>query len=153
MKKTFLILGALVLVACSTKTEMPDAKLTLPTLTQAGYIKLDKNAEYYVDSSSIWLDSTDKSLVHFDTINNFENGLFVYSKQPKLYARSSRQSKILNCDTYNLIHIKTDYYSEFWGKGIRAEKSIYDKEVHTLQKGSSLHTIGQVICANMKRSW
>ena len=31
-----------------------------------------------------------------------------------------RQYKILNCKNYHLTQVRTDFYDDFWGEGLRA---------------------------------
>ncbi|MCW9733393.1 hypothetical protein L5B97_07910 [Avibacterium sp. 20-15] len=155
MRKLGLSLSVMLLAACSATptSPPPEVKLVLPTLTKAGYFKLAPNAEYYVDTQSVWVDNEDKHLIHFDVVINSDKGLFVYKDRPELYARSVRQYKILNCDTYRLTQVRTDYYSEFWGDGIRAALRKQQRHTVKLQKNSTLYVLGQVMCANMYRKW
>ncbi|PJG82935.1 surface-adhesin E family protein [Caviibacterium pharyngocola] len=155
MKKLGLALSVIFLTACTTQPVQPppDVKLTPPKITKAGYVKLAQDAEYYVDSASIWQDNEDKRLIHFDAVINSDKGLFVYKDKPELYAKSLRQYKILNCESLRLTQVRTDYYTEFWGEGTRAAPKRQQKYTVTLQKNSSLYILSQVICANMYRSW
>lgn len=152
MKKFYLLLSIPFFTACSAPAPQPtDVKLVLPTATKVGYFKLVPNEEYYVDTQSVWVDNEDKHLVHFDVVINSDKGLFVYTERPKLYARSLRQYKILNCKNDHLTQVRTDFYSEFWGEGIRAAPRKQPRYTIKLQKNSSLYVLGQVMCANMYR--
>lgn len=156
MKKLFLYLFAILSLAACTQTQpvnnpLQEVKLTPPSKIRDGYIKLAPNAEYYVDSSSIWIDNEDPHLVHFDAIINLNKGLYVYKAEPKRYARSVRQYKILNCKTYRLTQVRTDFYDNFWGDGARAAPKNQPKHTVRLQPNSTLYTMGQIICANTKQ--
>lgn len=156
MKKINLALSLVLFAACSAQTppvQHAEVALVPPHIVKSGYLKLAQDAEYYVDTSSIWVDNEDKRLVHFDAVINSDKGLFVYKDRPELYAKSIRQYKILNCETHRLTQIRTDYYTEFWGDGIRAAPKRQEKYTVTLKKNSSLYVLSQVICANIHRSW
>ena len=102
MKKIILTLSLGLLTACSAQTqkaEQNDVKLTPPTDVRSGYVRLVKNVNYYIDSESIWVDNQEPQIVHFDAVVNLDKGLYVYP-EPKRYARSVRQYKILNCANY-----------------------------------------------------
>ena len=119
MKKIILTLSLGLLTACSAQTqkaEQNDVKLTPPTDVQSGYVRLVKNVNYYIDSESIWVDNQEPQIVHFDAVVNLDKGLYVYP-EPKRYARSVRQYKILNCANYHLTQVRIDFYDEFWGQG------------------------------------
>ncbi|OOF71063.1 surface-adhesin E family protein [Rodentibacter caecimuris] len=154
MKKLILYFFSISLSACSLTQQAinipKEVTLETPTKVRDGYIKLVPDAEYYVDSSSIWIDNEDSNLVHFDAVINLLKGLYVYKPDTKRYARSVRQYKILNCANYRLTQIRTDFYDNFWGEGLRAAPKNQPKHTVRLQPNSSLYTLGQIICANTK---
>lgn len=154
--KPWIMLAPLVLLsACSAPTAptapQQEVQLEPPKMPRAGYIQLVKDANYYVDSSSIWVDNEDAKQVHFDAVINLDKGMFVYP-EPKRYARSVRQYKILNCGNYRLTQVRTDFYDDFWGEGLRAAPKKQEKYTIHLQPNSSLYTLGQIICVNADRT-
>lgn len=117
MKKVLLILSMFALFGCADQQiPLPQhvVNLTPPTKVKVGYIKLVQNANYYVDTNSIWVDNEDNGQVHFDAVINLDKGLYVYP-DPRRYARSVRQYKILNCNNYRLTQVRTDFYDDYWG--------------------------------------
>ncbi|MBN6710793.1 hypothetical protein JFL47_06055 [Haemophilus haemoglobinophilus] len=152
MKKNLFLFSALILTACSNQVKNTVA-LTPPDLIKSGFIKLNGDTQYYIDSNSISMDKADKRLVHFDAVINLDKGEFVYKEQPELYAKSMRQNKILNCENYRLIQTKTDFYSEYWGTGILSSPLKQEKNSISLEKGSLLYKLSQIMCANLSRSW
>ena len=122
-------------------------KLAPPTDVRSGYIRLVKNVNYYIDSESIWVDNQEPQIVHFDAVVNLDKGLYVYP-EPKRYARSVRQYKILNCANYHLTQVRTDFYDEFWGQGLRAAPKKQKKHTLSLTPDTTLYNAAQIICAN-----
>ena len=165
MKKTIVILTALLLAACtsfsywnkSVSTQQDEAKaqeevsITPPKKTKVGFLQLMPGIFYYVDTDSIWVDNKDKRLIHFDAVINLDKGLYVFEEHPKLYAKSMRQYKILNCENHHFTHVRSDFYADFWGEGIRTAPKRQSQHTITLQPQSSLYILGEVICANMYR--
>lgn len=150
MKKIILTLSLGLLTACSAqiqKAEQNDVKLAPPTDVRSGYIRLVKNVNYYIDSESIWVDNQEPQIVHFDAVVNLDKGLYVYP-EPKRYARSVRQYKILNCANYHLTQVRTDFYDEFWGQGLRAAPKKQKKHTLSLTPDTTLYNAAQIICAN-----
>ena len=150
MKKVLLILSMFALFSCADQQiPLPQqvVNLTPPTKVKVGYIKLVQNANYYVDTNSIWVDNEDNGQVHFDAVINLDKGLYVYP-DPRRYARSVRQYKILNCNNYRLTQVRTDFYDDYWGEGLRAAPKHQKKYTLRLQPNSSLYTLGQIICVN-----
>nr|6GUT_A Chain A, 23S rRNA pseudouridine synthase D,PilA [Haemophilus influenzae]6GUT_B Chain B, 23S rRNA pseudouridine synthase D,PilA [Haemophilus influenzae] len=129
------------------KAEQNDVKLAPPTDVRSGYIRLVKNVNYYIDSESIWVDNQEPQIVHFDAVVNLDKGLYVYP-EPKRYARSVRQYKILNCANYHLTQVRTDFYDEFWGQGLRAAPKKQKKHTLSLTPDTTLYNAAQIICAN-----
>ncbi|MDY4593949.1 MAG: surface-adhesin E family protein [[Pasteurella] aerogenes] len=154
MKKCSLAVAIVLLSACSTVPQPTQTEVSLvpPTKVQPGYYKLVKDAEYFIDTASVWEDNEDKHLIHFDVVINSNKGLFVYKDNPELYAKSLREYKIMNCKTFHLTQVRTDFYSEFWGQGLRAAPKFQIRHTIALQKNSTLYTLGQVMCANLYRS-
>jgi len=156
MKKLILTSSISLLAACSAQpphqAEMQDVKLTPPTQDRQGYVRLVKNINYYIDTDSIWVDNEEPQEVHFDAVANLEHGLFVYPKESKRYARSVRQYKILNCKNYRLTQVRTDFYDEFWGEGLRAAPKKQDKHSIRLTPNTTLYNAAQIICANYSRT-
>lgn len=154
MKKWALGLSAVLLTACSTQSNNPTqtVQLTPPTQDRNGFVRLVKNVNYYIDSDSIWVDNEDPQVVHFDAVINLEKGLFVYPNETKRYARSVRQYKILNCQNYHLTQVRTDFYDDFWGEGMRAAPKRQSKHTFRLTPDTTLYAAAQVICANYGRA-
>lgn len=151
MKKWGIGFSAVLLAACTTQqTAEPaqEVKLSPPTQDRNGYVRLVKNINYYIDSDSIWVDNEDPEVVHFDAVINLDKGLYVYPKESHRYARSVRQYKILNCKSYHLTQVRTDFYDEFWGEGLRAAPKRQQKHTIRLTPNTTLYTAAQVICAN-----
>ena len=48
-------------------------------------------------------------------------------------------------------HVRSDFYADFWGDGIRTAPKRQSQHTITLQPQSSLYILGQVMCANMYR--
>lgn len=155
MKKTVLIFPVALLAACSVQTqknvELQDVKLTPPTEDRKGYARLVKDVNYYIDTDSIWVDNEEPKEVHFDAVVNLEQGLYVYPKESKRYARSVRQYKILNCKNYRLTQVRTDFYDEFWGEGLRAAPKKQDKYSIRLTPNTTLYNAAQIICVNYSK--
>ena len=94
MKKTIVILTALLLAACtsfshsnkSVSTQQDEAKaqeevsITPPKKTKVGFLQLMPGIFYYVDTDSIWVDNKDKRLIHFDAVINLDKGLYVFEE-------------------------------------------------------------------------
>ena len=104
-----------------------------------------------MDTNSVWVDNKDKRLIHFDVVINLDKGLYVFKDHPTLYAKSMRQYKILNCESHYFTHVRSDFYADFWGDGIRTAPKRQSQHTIALQPQSSLYTLGQVMCANMYR--
>ncbi|WP_455648401.1 hypothetical protein [Lonepinella koalarum] len=64
MKKMALLLTALTISACSNQPErqalIHGEQLDTPQKTAIGFVRLSQNSQYYVDTSSIWVDSAKK---------------------------------------------------------------------------------------------
>ncbi|OOF49918.1 hypothetical protein BKK54_06900 [Rodentibacter genomosp. 1] len=155
MKKLILIFPVILLVACSVPTqkniEHQDVKLTPPKQDRKGYVRLVKDVNYYIDTDSIWVDHEEPQEVHFDAIVNLSQGLYVYPKESKRYARSVRQYKILNCKNYRLTQVRTDFYDEFWGEGLRAAPKKQEKYSIRLTPHTTLYNAAQIICVNYSK--
>ncbi|OOF45886.1 hypothetical protein BKK51_04910 [Rodentibacter trehalosifermentans] len=155
MKKLALIFPMALLAACtvqSQKTVEPqDVKLSPPTEDRKGYARLVKDINYYIDTDSIWIDNEEPQEVHFDAVINLAQGLYVYPKESKRYARSVRQYKILNCKNYRLTQVRTDFYDEFWGEGLRAAPKKQDKYSIRLKPNTTLYNAAQIICVNYSK--
>ncbi|OOF57756.1 surface-adhesin E family protein [Rodentibacter myodis] len=152
MKKLILTFSIALLTACSVQTqkeaERQEIKLTPPTQDRQGFVRLVKDVNYYVDTDSIWVDNEEPKEVHFDTVVNLDKGLYVYPKESKRYARSVRQYKILDCKTYRLTQVRTDFYDEFWGEGLRAAPKKQGKHSIRLTPNTTLYNAAQIICVN-----
>lgn len=154
MKKLLFVIIGLALSACSTLSQTKDegVALTPPQKTEKGFIRLSPKSQYYVDGSSIWVDSEKKNLINFDTVINLHRGYRIYTEATDKVSRSIRQHKVLDCQTYQLTHIDSYIYSDFWGQGLvfipkkQANRSV------VLREGSSLGTIGQILCANYSKN-
>ena len=154
MKKLILILSFGLLSACSIHPKQnpiqQDVKLATPTEIRNGYVRLVKDINYYIDTSSIWVDNEEPQIVHFDAVINLDKGLFVYP-ETKRYARSVRQYKILNCQNYHLTQVRTDFYDEFWVEGVRAAPKKQKKHTLRLMPDTTLYNAAQIICVNYSR--
>ncbi|OOF85641.1 surface-adhesin E family protein [Rodentibacter ratti] len=155
MKKLILIFPVALLAACAVSTqknvEHQDVKLTPPTKDRKGYVRLVKDVNYYIDTDSIWVDNEEPKEVHFDAVINLDQGLYVYPKESKRYARSVRQYKILNCKNYRLTQVRTDFYDEFWGEGLRAAPKKQEKHSIRLTPNTTLYNAAQIICVNYSK--
>lgn len=155
MKKLILIFPVALLAACTVSTqknvEHQDVKLTPPTQDRKGYVRLVKDVNYYIDTDSIWVDNEEPKEVHFDAVINLDQGLYVYPKESKRYARSVRQYKILNCKNYRLTQVRTDFYDEFWGEGLRAAPKKQEKHSIRLTPNTTLYNAAQIICVNYSK--
>lgn len=155
MRKIIAIFITALICACSAppKESKAEVELTLPPVMKTGYFQLNKEMEYYVDTKSIWNDNADKRLVHFDVVINSAKGLFVDPNNDKFYAKSTRENKILNCESRRLTHVRRDFYSEFWGEGVSIAPKFQNKQTLALNTESSLHVLGKVLCGKMYRNW
>ncbi|OOF89072.1 hypothetical protein BKG94_03785 [Rodentibacter ratti] len=155
MKKLILIFPVALLAACTVpaqkNVEHQDVKLTPPTTDRKGYVRLVKDVNYYIDTDSIWVDNEEPKEVHFDAVINLDRGLYVYPKESKRYARSVRQYKILNCKNYRLTQVRTDFYDEFWGVGLRAAPKKQEKHSIRLTPNTTLYNAAQIICVNYSK--
>lgn len=150
MKNKFLlIISACVslLSACSITQPQPKVPLDPPQKTESGFVRVSPISYYYVDGESVWVDNEKKNLINFDTVIQLHNGEHLYPEK-NLVTHSIREHKILNCDTGVMQHINRTYYSEFWGKGVAYVPKSQRQYSVSLQQGSSLGTIGQIICVN-----
>lgn len=133
MKKLALtFLGIALLAGCSAvqpTLSQEEVKLSPPSKDRVGYVRLVKDKNYYIDADSIWVDNQDLNQVHFDAVVNLDKGLYVYPNETRRYARSVRQYKILNCKNYHLTQVRTDFYDDFWGEGLRAAPK-KTREIH-----------------------
>ncbi len=152
MKKLVMLAVFFILTSCSSEpNKAPQSlQLTPPETTEVGFLRMSKKAYYYVDINSVWVDSETRHLIHFDAVINLTKAV-VLNKNKKTLAQSLRQAKTLNCKNLELTHLKTDYYTEFWGRGIGLTPVKQYKRQVTLRKGSSLHTLGEVLCVNLYR--
>ena len=155
MKKlVFTFLGVALLAGCSAvQSPLPQEEVTLspPSKDREGYVRLVKDKNYYIDTSSIWVDNQDLNQVHFDAVVNLDKGLYVYPKETRRYARSVRQYKILNCKNFHLTQVRTDFYDDFWGEGLRAAPKKQEKYSISLKPNTTLYTAAQIICVNSDR--
>ena len=150
MKKLILTSSMILLAACSVQpqhAEPQDVKLTPPSQDRKAFVRLVKDVNYYIDTTSIWVDNDDPQTVHFDAVANLDRGLYVYP-EAKRYARSVRQYKILNCKNYRLTQVRTDFYDDFWGEGVRAAPKKQDKYSIRLTPNTTLYNAAQIICVN-----
>ncbi|WP_273397949.1 surface-adhesin E family protein [Actinobacillus porcinus] len=152
MKKVMTILLALILASCAAKEtkKMPNIPLEPPQALEQGYLKISQQAHYYADINSVWAESGKRHLVYFDIVINMTKGLYNFD-DPTIYAKSMRQSKVINCQTYQLTQLNTDYYSDFWGKGERSSLKKQRQRTIKLRKGSSLYTLSEILCVNLMR--
>ena len=152
MKKLVPICLALLMAGCSATApkKLPNIPLDPPQKTEPGYFKISQQAHYYADISSVWAEGNKRHLVHFDAVINMTKGIHTFDDQ-NLYAKSMRQSKIINCQNYRLTQLNTDYYSDFWGKGERVSAKKQRQHTIKLRPGSSLYTLGEVLCVNVMR--
>ena len=97
------------------------------------------------------MDNQDLNQVHFDAVVNLDKGLYVYPNETRRYARSVRQYKILNCKNYHLTQVRTDFYDDFWGEGLRAAPKKQEKYTISLKPNTTLYAAAQVICVNSDR--
>ena len=150
MKKLLLVMIGFALSACSTEPakKYEQVQLNPPTETESGFIRLSPKSQYYVDGTSIWVDSEKKNLINFDTVINLYIGHHVYENDPSLATRSIRQHKVLDCDLGKLTHTGSHLYSDFWGKGVALAPEKQANRSVMLRSGSSLGTIGTILCAN-----
>lgn len=155
MKKlVFTFLGVALLAGCSAvQSPLPQEEVTLspPSKDREGYVRLVKDKNYYIDTSSIWVDNQDLNQVHFDAVVNLDKGLYVYPKETRRYARSVRQYKILNCKNFHLTQVRTDFYDDFWGEGLRAAPKKQEKYSISLKPNTTLYAAAQIICVNSDR--
>ena len=155
MKKLALtFLGVALLAGCSAvQPPLPqeEVKLSPPSKDRVGYVRLVKDKNYYIDADSIWVDNQDLNQVHFDAVVNLDKGLYVYPNETRRYARSVRQYKILNCKNYHLTQVRTDFYDDFWGEGLRAAPKKQEKYTISLKPNTTLYAAAQVICVNSDR--
>lgn len=152
MTKFIPILFAILTASCvaTKQKKIPNIPIDPPQITEAGYLKISQQAHYYADISSVWAETNKRYLVHFDVVINMTKGIYNFD-DPTLYAKSMRQSKIINCHTYQLTQLNTDYYSEFWGQGERVPPKKQRQHTIKLRKGSSLYTLGEMLCVNLMR--
>lgn len=153
MKKLLLVMIGFALSACSAPPakKYEQVQLNPPTKTPSGFVRLSPKSQYYVDTTSIWVDNDKKHLVNFDTVINLHIGHRVYEDNPNLSTRSIRQHKVLDCEQGKLTHTESHLYSEFWGEGVAlAPKKQANRSV-ILREGSSLGTIGTILCANFAK--
>jgi hypothetical protein len=61
------------------------------------------------------------------------------------------QYKILNCKNYHLTQVRTDFYDDFWGEGLRAAPKKQEKYTISLKPNTTLYAAAQVICVNSDR--
>lgn len=147
------VIGLAALSACSVAPKKQYAQVTLnpPLKTEKGFIRLSPRSQYYVDGTSIWVDADKKHLINFDTVINLHVGYYIYENAPDKSTRSIRQHKVLDCEQNKLTHIDTYLYSEFWGQGLAMAPQKQANRSVILREGSSLGTIGQILCANFYR--
>ena len=76
----------------------------------------------------------------------------MYPNEKDANARSVRQYKILNCKNYHLTQVRTDFYDDFWGEGLR-DRTEKTKRKYTisLKPNTTLYAAAQVICVNSDR--
>ena len=150
MKKLALtFLGVALLAGCSAvQPPLPqeEVKLSPPSKDRVGYVRLVKDKNYYIDADSIWVDNQDLNQVHFDAVVNLDKGLYVYPNEKRRYARSVRQYK-----NYHLTQVRTDFYDDFWGEGLRAAPKKQEKYTISLKPNTTLYTAAQIICVNSDR--
>lgn len=151
MKKFIVALFVILLASCTvTEKRKPNIPLQPPQETILGYFKISPQAHYYADIKSVWAETDKKYLVHFDVVINMTKGIYNF-EDPKLYAKSMRQAKIINCKTYQLTQLNTDYYSDFWGTGERSTAKKQRTHTIKLRPGSSLYTLSEVLCVNVMK--
>ncbi|WP_439239458.1 surface-adhesin E family protein [Lonepinella sp. BR2919] len=151
MKKVTLLLTALIISACSNQPErqalIHGEQLDTPQKTAIGFIRLSKNSQYYVDTSSIWVDNTKNNLINFDTVINLHIGHRIFEDK-NLMTKSVRQHKVLDCKTNIMTHTGSLLYSDFWGEGTVFTPKKYREHQVKPRNGSTLGTVAQVMCAN-----
>ena len=92
------------------------------------------------------MDNQEPQIVHFDAVVNLDKDcMFILSLN---VMRSVRQYKILNCANYHLTQVRTDFYDEFWGQGLRAAPKKQKKHTLSLTPDTTLYNAAQIICAN-----
>lgn len=152
MKKCIPVILATLLSACTSveQTRRPSVSLSPPEETAPGFFRMSPASHYYVDISSIVAEPEQKHIVHFDTVINLRKSNYVFP-DPTIFARSIRQSKMLDCKNYQLKQLKTNYYSEFWGLGQHTPAKKQREYIVKLRPSSSLYTLSEVICVNVMR--
>ncbi|ABR73989.1 hypothetical protein CBG46_02215 [Actinobacillus succinogenes] len=152
MKKFIPVVLATLLSACTSveQTKRPLVSLSPPEETAPGFLRMSPASYYYVDISSIVAEPEQKHIVHFDTVINLRKGNYIFT-DPAVFARSIRQSKVLNCRNYQLKQLKSDYYSDFWGAGQHTPVKKQREYIVKLRPSSSLYTLSEVICVNVMR--
>ncbi|WP_439256549.1 MULTISPECIES: surface-adhesin E family protein [unclassified Lonepinella] len=151
MKKVILLLTAFIISACSNSEErqalINGEQLDTPQKTEVGFIRLSQNSQYYVDTSSIWVDSSKNNLINFDTVINLHIGHRIFEDK-NLMTKSVRQHKVLDCQTNTMKHTGSHLYSDFWGEGTVFTPKKYREHQVKPRDGSTLGTVAQVMCAN-----
>ncbi|MDU8923555.1 surface-adhesin E family protein [Pasteurellaceae bacterium LIM206] len=150
MRKLILLSVAMLLASCAQapRNVPPPQSLLPPILVKPGFVRISAQSHYYADINSVWVDNEHKNLIHFDAVINLTKGPHVYEDLTK-YAKSMRQAKVVNCESHELTHLHTDYYSEFWGEGERVSPKKQRERRVMLQRGSSLYILSQVLCVNL----
>lgn len=149
--KKLLVIAMLALVSCTSQSEkitIEAVKLIPPEKTKTGYIRVIPKGHYYIDTNSIWTDNKEPELIYFEVVVNLVKGYHIYPKHPNEYAKSARQLKIVNCKNHRLTRMDVDYYSDFWGEGLRQTVRNVGHQTIDLKPGSTLDTVASILCAN-----
>ncbi|MCK3657638.1 hypothetical protein A4G18_02650 [Pasteurellaceae bacterium Pebbles2] len=151
MKKLTLLAATALLTACSNSStsnaSLEGVQLNTPQKTEVGFVRLSPKSQYYVDTSSVWVDSEKSHLINFDTVINLHIGHRVFEDK-LLTTRSIRQHKVLNCENQTMTHTGSHLYADFWGEGVALTPKTQREHRVKLRPRSSLGTIGQIMCTN-----
>ena len=152
MKKVLLscvvVLG---LNACTNQQEQM-VDLITPNEHAAGFVQVLEQKDYYIDSSSIWIDSQRPEVINFDMVTNLSRGQLGFKGNPNEIGKSVRSHKSVNCKTHTYSRSGEMLYSKFWGEGIELKQYRQLYKTTEIIAGSSLDTVAKVLCANFYRS-
>ncbi|MDP9500583.1 surface-adhesin E family protein [Bisgaard Taxon 45] len=133
------------------KPQPPEILLTLPTLIESGFVRLEQNPHQFIDAQRVKIDPLNPNQVYFDVVQNFEKAIYAYPEQPERYAKSSRQVYFVNCESHGLALVSTTYHAEFWGKGEASATQKQHLSLATRYMHSPHRILGQIICKGIYR--
>lgn len=147
MRKIGVVISLLTLTAC-VQHSPETVEISPPQQIEAGFVQVLPQQHYYIDSASIWIDSHDPAIIHFDMVTNLAEGQAHFKNYPYETGKSIRSHKKVNCQTNTYARAGEIVYSDFWGRGIDLKQYRQLARTVAILPQTNLDIVAKVLCAN-----